>query len=583
MDASTVCPICLQVDAINNGYCRFCKKRIRLNIPVGVLPPGIVLNGRYLTGIFLGSGGFGTIYKALDLATGQIVAVKEYFPSMWCTRQSGISRLTITSPEEYEYGLKHFMGEVEILRSLQSVPEVVRLFGEFRENNTGYYVMEFLEGETLQSYLKKHREKLGFSATVFLLMPIILGMKKVHEKGTTHRDISPDNIFLCSDGSVRIIDFGAAASRNSYLSRSFIPVEKEGYTPPEQHTVSTRGDTQGNWSDVYAMAGTIYRCVIGRRPPSSSQRQAGDELEFDNSGLTQPQINTLRRNLSLVAAERCQSMLSFAKEIVSCLRESEASQLRAAYPILTTSSTESRNTTDPLPPPPPPPGKPPQSRRIAAYALDMFFFQAVPFALGQLIGGPVSAWLFGGLVLGALVTWLMTTSQAQGGPGEVLCGLEVTQNGKKPDSRGALLYCLLRILWPLKIAETLYNLITKKMLFSELSGCSSHIRGMQTRKKQLLLQILDGFYEGSTIPITFGRTVFGRNPEQCNIVFPMVYNVVSRVQFELLVDAAGIFVINRSSHGTWLDGRLLAKDEQRKAAVGSVIEFGNEKMTIITD
>lgn len=552
-------------------------------MPVGVLPPGIVLHGRYLTGIFLGKGGFGTIYKALDLFTRRIVAIKEYFPSSWCTREHGISQMTVTDPESYGYGLKHFKGEAQIMRSLQSISEVVRLYDDFDENNTAYYVMEFLEGETLLSYLRSHKGKLSFSDSVALMMPVIIGMQKVHDSGTTHRDISPDNMFLCRDGSVRIIDFGAAASRSSPLASSFIPIEKEGYSPPEQHTITTRGDTQGIWSDIYAMAGTLYRCCVGKRPPSASQRLAGDELDFAHSGLTQQQIQTLKKNLSLDADQRCQSMLSFAQEIVHCMNDTEAAKLYQSYPEL-----KAVEPAFPPPPPPPPPPAPeskaPWGRRLVAFVLDMLFFQMVPFALSRLVGGPLSVWVLAGLILGVVVTWLMTDSNANGGPGEVLCGLEVLAGGKKPSRRQALIYCLIRIVWPLKAVEAVYYLATKKLLNEELSGCSSHLKGEQAAGKQLVFKITDGFYQGSTIPVAPGQYIFGRNPGRCTIIYPLLYNVVSRVHFEIVVDAAeNIFITGRSDHGTWLDGRLLEKNREEKVPVGSTITFGKEKMIITTN
>jgi len=590
MDTSTICPFCLQENAVNEGYCRFCKKSVAVSLPVGVLPPGTVLNGRYLTGMFLGKGGFGTIYKALDLVSNKVVAIKEYYPVAWCDRQACSNGILVTHPEEYEYGLKHFKGETEILRKIQGVAEVVRLYNEFNENNTAYYVMEFLEGETLQSYLKSHKEKLSYSAAVTLLMPVILGMNKVHRTGTTHRDISPDNIFLCSDGSVRIIDFGASASRSSNLSRSFIPVEKEGYSPPEQHTISTHGDTQGTWSDVYAMAGTLYRCAVGIRPPSASARQAGDNLDFSRAGLTRDQIRVLEKNLSLKAEARCQNMLQFAGELLGAMKTAEANSLRASYPEL----------ADPVSNEPPSnpsgfksaPLSVPQSksdmlirRRVLAYISDMFFFQAVPAALNQLAGGSLFMWLLGGYVIGVLTTSLMTISAARGGPGETLFGLEVICSRISPSKKEPFIYCLIRCAWPLKPIEGIYYLATKKNLNYELSGCSSCLKGAACHPGgQLMLKIIEGFYQGSTIPIEAGRYVIGRNPERCNLVYPMIYNVVSRVHMDLTLDDAGnIFVTNRSSHGTWVGNRLLGANEEVKASIGTTIAFGKEKLIITTN
>lgn len=593
MDTSTMCPECMQENAMSAGYCRFCKKKINLDIPAGVLPPGVVLHGHYITGAYLGNGGFGTIYRGLETGSRRIVAIKEYFPSIWCHRQLGRSGISITSQEEYEYGLKHFYGEIEILRALQGIPEVVRLYDSFAENNTSYYVMEFLEGETLQHYLRSHRDKIAFSAAVTLLMPVILGMRKVHQAGTTHRDISPDNIFLCRDGSVRIIDFGASAAKDSKLSNSFIPVEKEGYSPPEQHTISSRGDTQGTWSDVYAMAGTLYRCTVGKRPPSASTRQAGDPLEFERSGLTPQQVAVLTKNLSLKPAERCRDMLSFARELLGCLKEGEAALLCGRYPELQTSEIPVIPGPSEDEPPSVRTERPPQPaqtgedtlllRQFFAYLLDMLFFQAFPFALGQLIGGPTLLWLLLGLTAGIVTTWLMTASAAGGSPGEILCGLEVAGRAGRPDQRDALLRCLIRIFWLLKPAEGVYWLVSKTSLNTALSGCRSLQRGRapQPPSRELALVVTDGLYKGSTIPLSSGRYVFGRNPELCNLVFPLAYNVVSKVHLEIVVDAANnIFITDQSRFGTWVDNRKLNPGEVMKAAAGATIAFGREQMVI---
>jgi len=99
-----------------------------------------------------------------------------------------------------------------------------------------------------------------------------------------------------------------------------------------------------------------------------------------------------------------------------------------------------------------------------------------------------------------------------------------------------------------------------------------------------MLKIIEGFYQGSTIPIEAGRYVIGRNPERCNLVYPMIYNVVSRVHMDLTLDDAGnIFVTNRSSHGTWVGNRLLGANEEVKASIGTTIAFGKEKLIITTN
>ena len=594
VNPSTMCPSCMHPDAISNGTCRYCKKSLPKELPVGVLSPGVVLGGRYFTGLYLGSGGFGVTYRAYDLIANCAVAIKEYYPgaSNWCSRSGRDPRVAVRVPEDFEYGLKHFQGEAKILRSLSDIPEVVRWYNTFEDNNTAYFAMELLDGQTLQDYLKTCEKELSFLTAVDLLMPVILGLQKIHEREALHRDIKPANIFLCRDGTIRILDFGASNAKGNQYAESFMPVVSEGYSPPEQCTISHEKGKQGPWSDIYAVAGTIYRCVTGRRPPSASMREAGDALDFDGGHISSKQREVLEKNLSLQPEKRSQNMLAFAQELLECLKTSEAETLRKQYPELQRKPAPKPHVvSNPggVKPKPVPlqktTGIPLQLRQAAAFCIDLLFFQGVPYALSRDRGGDAVLWLFAGFAIGTMISWLMTCSSVRGSPGEVICRLQVQNaKGQAPNQREALLYCLLRMFWPSKIVDAVSYFSSHQMLNPRLSGCSSVsiLEGNEEAgQKELLLKITDGLYAGGIISIPPGRYTLGRYPDICNLVYPMTYNIVSRIQCVLVVDdAKHIFITDKSSHGTTVDNRRLGPEESAQAKVGSVIAFGKEKMTI---
>ena len=596
MDTSKMCPYCMREDALEYGQCRYCHKKIPEDLPLGILPPGTVLGGRYVTGMYLGSGGYGITYRALDLMTNTRVAIKEYRPKQFCERSRNGSTLTILREEEYRYGLKHFYTEVEILASLQFIPEVVRYYNSFAENNTAYYVMEFLDGKTLHQILRERKGNFSYTDTVRLLLPAMLAFHRVFEAGVLHRDISPDNIFIFPDGSIKLIDFGASRTKTSKYSNSFMPVEKEGYSPPEQHTLDREGSNQGPWSDVYAMAGTIYHCIVGKRPPASSARLAGDQLELDKVRMIdEKQKAVLEKNLSLKREERCSTMLAFAKELVDALKEKDAQPLREKFPERRHgNSGQVPPWTPPEPPVPPEPPAPlpgdPSSGimlwQVLAFLMDMLLFQGVPFALCRLLEKDIWIWLPAGFVAGVLICAYCVAYFLGGSPGETLFRLHVrNKSNMKPNGLEAAIYSFIYLFWPLIPIKLVFKLVSGKNLDMVISGCSVMQAGKSEEIKKttdIALQFEEGNYKGNCMPLKPGTHIFGRDPEKCNMVYPLSYTDVSREQFVLKLDEAGnLSIMDTSSYGTWLNQSKLPKNAEVKVNIGNRITFGNNKEKII--
>jgi serine/threonine protein kinase len=262
---SVVCPFCGYNAADDAG--RF---------PLA-LPPGTSLGGRYVVGRVLGQGGFGITYMALDCVTRQRAAIKEYFPESMAAR----TVFPIVTPnsrdreENFAYGKSCFLEEAKTLAEFIGDPNIVMVQGCFEENGTAYFVMDYVEGESLQDYARRRGGTVDWQTAKSIMYPVMRALAVVHSKGIVHRDVAPDNIFITTDGSIKLLDFGAARYSLGDRSRSLDVVLKHGFAPKEQYA---RHGRQGPFTDVYAVAASMYFIITGRVPPDSIDRMEHDEL-----------------------------------------------------------------------------------------------------------------------------------------------------------------------------------------------------------------------------------------------------------------------------------------------------------------
>ena len=245
------------------------------------LPLQTILYGKYLVGKVLGQGGFGITYIGWDIALERKVAIKEYYPSGQVSRSPGTRNLTWYTTEAAEQahrdGIQMFLKEARKMSRVDNIPGVVRVRDLFRENDTAYIVMDFVEGETLKARLKR-TGPMSWDQAKEIFRPAIRAMEQVHKAGLIHRDLSPDNLMLTKDGQVYILDLGAAKDLNVNQGASSMQVAKGGFSPYEQY--SQRGGS-GPWTDVYAMAATIYFTLTGKIPPIAIDRAEDDTISWD--------------------------------------------------------------------------------------------------------------------------------------------------------------------------------------------------------------------------------------------------------------------------------------------------------------
>lgn len=289
------------------------------------LPPGSILNGRYLIGRALGQGGFGITYLAMDLPKKEKVAIKEYFPNTLVSRQENGARTqvqprTTTDEDSFRYGLKKFKDEAELLSTFRNQKHIVSIHRFFFANNTGYFVMEYVDGISLKAYVGK-MGKLLYADSVGILEPILEAIGVLHQKGLIHRDVSPDNIYIQTDGVVKLLDFGAARFFLQARSKGNTVILKPGYAPPEQY--ESKGN-QGPWSDVYAIGATLYYTLTGKAPLDSISRKipGGGTLippSTVNPSISAQQEAVLMRALALEPQARFPSAGAFKTALIQSL------------------------------------------------------------------------------------------------------------------------------------------------------------------------------------------------------------------------------------------------------------------------
>lgn len=282
------------------------------------LKQGMELNRRYIIEKTLGQGGFGITYLAADRQMKQFVVVKEYFPVNFVFRENAEEEIQLIRPEEdrkvYEKGQKRFLEEARVIASLQAVPEIVRVLNYFRENGTVYIVMEYVKGISLRMYMERLDELPDFTACKTLLFPVIKALEAVHEKGLIHRDITPDNLLIRDDGTIKIIDFGSA---REYVQddRTKTVLVKAGYAPLEQYSGKEK---QKAWTDVYSLCAVFYEMLTGAALPDALKRAGGAEVyppSLYGAEILPEEEAVLMKGIALDYKDRIRSMTALEREL----------------------------------------------------------------------------------------------------------------------------------------------------------------------------------------------------------------------------------------------------------------------------
>lgn len=305
INGKKLCECCL--GEIESEPCRFCGfEKADAHEEVGVLAAGSVLLGKYIVGKVIGKGGFGITYLAYDIKNEKKVAIKEYYPSALAARGGDGCTVVMTNSEEaavFKNGIEKFYEEASLVSRFNGNPAIVSVYEFFYENDTAYFVMELLDGCTLKSYIAKYGV-LSPEEALFIADNVSGALIIAHSINVLHRDISPDNIMICRDGSVKLIDFGAARQVLADNPKSMSVILKQGFAPLEQY--QKRGK-QGPWTDIYSFGATLYYALTHDCIDDPMTRMDDDDEFLSNKyGIEEQLWEVIKHSLELRIADRYQ-------------------------------------------------------------------------------------------------------------------------------------------------------------------------------------------------------------------------------------------------------------------------------------
>ena len=315
-----LCYNCFQEREAPEGPCPYCGFDLAENekkFPVA-LRAGTVLNGRYIVGRVLGQGGFGITYLAWDTKLEARVAVKEFMPNEIATRVGTTVSVAVESrTEDFTYGAERFQEEARTLAKFMGQPNIAGVTDYFDENDTSYFVMDYIEGISFKTYIANHGGKISVEETLNVMIPVLRALTAVHAEGFIHRDVTPDNIYITKDGMVKLLDFGSARYSIGDKSKSLDVILKVGYAPKEQYIRRSR---QGPFTDVYSCAACFYAAITGFLPPEALERLEHDELvPISQCGIDIPEYldKAILKGLAVQPEDRFQNAQEFLDAIES--------------------------------------------------------------------------------------------------------------------------------------------------------------------------------------------------------------------------------------------------------------------------
>ena len=278
----------------------------------------------------LGRGGFGITYLAENTMLDGKVAIKEFFFKEYCNRDEETSHVTIPTDgnrEIVERFKAKFIKEARTIFKLNH-PNIVRIFDIFEENGTAYYVMDYIEGESLNEMVKR-RGAIPEAEAIGYIKEVGSALTYIHGKNINHLDIKPGNLMKRRDNNkIQVIDFGVAKQYDAATSEgtTTTPVGiSHGYSPSEQYQ-QNGVQTFSPQSDVYALAATLFKLLTGNTPPEAIvlQDEGLPKEELRMKGVSETVVSAIEAAMQ-TRTKRTQSVAEFIKNLEA--NDDEATEL----------------------------------------------------------------------------------------------------------------------------------------------------------------------------------------------------------------------------------------------------------------
>ena len=308
MEATRLCPYCLQPLPGAAQSCPHCGKSFAGRNPGGTLPVGTVLAGRYTVGEMLSIDGEGILYRGAENLGRFRVTIKEYLPVTLTAERTAESTLRPKTGSEVLFKTTR-MDFADLYRSIQRITPANGLeavLDVVEANNSVYAILENLGGTPLDQWLENHPGTIRPDDACAMLQPVFEGVTAMHKIGLVHRGICPENIRVMENNRCRLAGYATVGLRTagSGLREQLY----EGYSAPEQYSTA---EFEGRYTDEYSLAAVFYRMVCGQAPVPAAQRMVADSnprAKSVNGSLPLYVSQVLQLGLRLRPMERIQTV-----------------------------------------------------------------------------------------------------------------------------------------------------------------------------------------------------------------------------------------------------------------------------------